>query len=61
MRVLALDPTGRSRACCAGVDGVRETVETALVGPLEFGAIVLVSAGVALARLDPEWSPPAPG
>lgn len=57
MRVLALDPAGGSRACCAGIDGVRATVETRLVGRLEFGAIVLVSAGVALARLDTEWVP----
>ena len=28
MRVLALDPAGGSRACCAGIDGVRATVET---------------------------------
>ena len=57
MRVLALDPAGRKRARCARVDGILETVETALVGALEPGAIVLVHAGVALARLDTEWAP----
>lgn len=56
MRVLALDPRGRSRARCAGIDGVPQTVELALVGRLEAGAIVLVHAGIALARLDAEWA-----
>lgn len=57
MRVLVLDPAGGTRARCAGVDGVATTVEVALVGPLEPGAIVLVKDGVALARLDEEWGP----
>ncbi len=57
MRVLALDPAGGTRARCAGADGIPATVETALVGPLEPGAIVLVHAGVALSRLDAEWAP----
>jgi hydrogenase maturation factor len=57
MRVLALDPRGGSLARCAGTDGVPATVETALVGPLETGAILLVHAGVALVRLDAEWVP----
>jgi hypothetical protein len=57
MRVLALDPAGGSLARCAGTDGIPTTVETALLGPLEPGAIVLVRAGVALARLDGEWVP----
>jgi len=56
MRVLALDRAGGTLARCAGVDGVPSTVETALVCPLEPGAIVLVHAGVALARLDAEWA-----
>jgi len=55
MRVLALDPAGGSLARCAAADGLLATVETALVGPLETGAIVLVHAGIALARLDLEW------
>ena len=55
MRVLALDPAGGTRARCAGIDGIARTVETALVGPLERGAVVLVQAGVALARLDTDW------
>jgi hydrogenase maturation factor len=57
MRVLALDPAGSTLARCAGTDGVLRTVETALLGPLETGAIVLVCAGIALARLDLEWVP----
>jgi hydrogenase maturation factor len=55
MRVLALDPRGGTLARCAGFDGIPTTVETALVRPLERGAVVLVNAGVALARLDAEW------
>jgi len=55
MRVLALDPAGGTRALCACVAGIPTTVETALLGRLEPGAIVLVHAGVALARLDTEW------
>ncbi|HEX4807208.1 MAG TPA: HypC/HybG/HupF family hydrogenase formation chaperone [Conexibacter sp.] len=54
MRVLALDPCG-SRARCAALDGIPLTIETALVGGLEPGAMVLVQAGVALARLDVDW------
>lgn len=57
MRVLAFDPAGGTLARCAGTDGVPATVETALIRPLEPGAIVLVQAGVALARLDTEWVP----
>jgi hydrogenase maturation factor len=55
MRVLALDPAGSTRARCAGIDGIAVTVETALISPIEPGAIVLVQAGIALARLDAEW------
>lgn len=57
MRVLALDPAGGTLARCAGTDCVPITVETALLSPLEPGAIVLVKAGIALARLDAEWVP----
>jgi len=52
MRVLALHPAGGTLARCAGIDGVPRTVETVLVAPLESGAVVLVKAGLALARLD---------
>ncbi len=55
MRVLLLDPAGGTLARCAGIDGVARTIETALVAPLEPGAIVLVQRGIALARLDSEW------
>lgn len=57
MRVLVLDRGGGTRARCAGIDGVPQTIETALIAPLEPGAIVLVKGGVALARLDTEWVP----
>jgi hypothetical protein len=57
MRVLALDPAGGTLARCAGTDGIPCTIETALVTPLEAGAIVLAQAGIALARLDAEWAP----
>jgi len=57
MRVLALDPAGSTLARCAGTDGTAATVETALVGVLEPGAILLVHRGIALARLDAEWAP----
>jgi hydrogenase maturation factor len=56
MRVLALDPTGGSLARCAGDDGIPRTIELALLGRLPMGAIVLVRAGIALARLDAEWA-----
>jgi HupF/HypC family len=57
MRVLALGRAGSTRARCAGADGIPVTVETALIRPLELGAVLLVQAGVALARLDTEWVP----
>lgn len=57
MRVLALDPRGSTRARCAGMDGIPTTIETALLYPLEPGAIVLVHRGIALLRLDAEWEP----
>jgi hydrogenase maturation factor len=55
MRVLAVDPRGGTLARCAGVDGIPRTIETVLIRPIELGAIVLVKAGIALARLDAEW------
>jgi hypothetical protein len=57
MRVLALHPAGSTLARCAGPDGIPATVETALIRPIEPGAIVLVRAGLALVRLDTEWVP----
>lgn len=57
MRVLALDPSGGTLARCAGTDGVATTVETTLVETVEPDAILLVQAGLALARLDAEWVP----
>jgi hydrogenase maturation factor len=57
MRVLAFHPAGGTLARCAGTDGIPTTVETALLDPLEPGAIVLVHRGIALLRLDEEWEP----
>ena len=57
MRVLALDPpAARSRAAPAPT-AFRGRSRRRCVGPLEPGAIVLVQAGIALARLDAEWAP----
>lgn len=57
MRVLAREPAGGSLARCSDADGVISTVETALVGDVGRGDLVLVHAGVALVRLDGEWTP----
>lgn len=57
MRVLAAPLAGGSLVRCAAADGMVATVETALVGQVEHGDLVLVHAGVALARLDEEWAP----
>jgi hypothetical protein len=57
MRVLALDRGGGTLARCAGTDGIPTTVETALIDPIELGAVVLVHGGIALVRLDAEWEP----
>ena len=57
MRVLLHERAGGRLVCCAGVDGTVAKVETALVGPVERGDIVLVHSGVALLRLDLEWAP----
>jgi hydrogenase assembly chaperone HypC/HupF len=51
MRVLRIDRT-RGLALCAASDGVRGTVEIALVEPVAPGDRVLVHAGVALVRLE---------
>jgi len=50
VEVLRLD--GPERARCLADHGWIETVETALVGPVRPGDVLLVHAGVALVRLD---------
>ena len=50
MRVVRLDAP-RGLALCADEAGEKVTVETALVGALAPGDVVLVHAGVALAAL----------
>ncbi|HMJ02757.1 MAG TPA: HypC/HybG/HupF family hydrogenase formation chaperone [Conexibacter sp.] len=57
MRVLVGEPAGGSLARCADVGGSVATVETVLVGAVERGDVVLVHSGVALVRLDAEWTP----
>jgi hydrogenase maturation factor len=49
MTVLALD-TLRGLALCAGADGRRMSVETALLDPVEVGDVLLVHAGTAIAH-----------
>jgi hydrogenase maturation factor len=44
----------RGLALCAAQDGRRSTVEIALVEPVAPGALLLVHAGTAIARLDAE-------
>ena len=51
MTVVGVDPV-RVLALCAGEDGERHTVETALVDPVGVGDRVLVHAGTAIARLE---------
>jgi hydrogenase assembly chaperone HypC/HupF len=53
MTVVRLDES-RGLALCEDADGARHTVETALVGLLASGRVVLVHAGVAIAALDAE-------
>ena len=53
MRVVAVDED-RSLAVCAASGGERHSVEIALVGPVAPGDALLVHAGTALTRLDPE-------
>jgi hydrogenase maturation factor len=52
MTVVRVDPD-RGLALCAGGDGARASVETALVEPVRPGDTLLVHAGTALARLEP--------
>jgi hydrogenase maturation factor len=49
-RVVAVDEA-RGLALCEAAGGARESVEIALVAPLQVGDTVLVHAGTALARL----------
>jgi hydrogenase maturation factor len=53
VRVVRIDAE-RGLALCAGDDGARTTIETALVEPVAVGEALLVHAGVALARLNAE-------
>jgi hydrogenase maturation factor len=52
MQVVRLDDD-RGLALCEHEDGVRETVETALVDSVAPGDVLLVHAGTALTRLGP--------
>ena len=52
MTVVRVD-VERGLALCAHEDGSRETVETALVEPVQTGDVLLVHAGTALTRLEP--------
>jgi hydrogenase maturation factor len=54
MRVVAVDADRGLALCAAGGDGARTSVETALVGDVAPGDALLVHAGTALARLEPE-------
>ncbi len=58
MRVLEVDRE-RALALCATDGSERETVEIALVDPVETGEWLLVHAGTALSRAAPDVLPPA--
>jgi hydrogenase assembly chaperone HypC/HupF len=51
MQVMRLDEE-RGLALCAGKDGERSTVETALIEAVATGDVLLVHAGTAIARVD---------
>ena len=51
MQVVRIDEV-RGLALCEQENGVRETVETALVDPVAPGDVLLVHAGTALTRLE---------
>jgi len=51
MTVVKIDPA-RGLALCAGDDGQRASVETALVEPVSVGDVLLVHAGTAIAQLE---------
>jgi hydrogenase maturation factor len=53
MTVVGVDRE-RGLALCSSDDGVRATVETALVEPVLAGQRLLVHAGTAIARLQPD-------
>jgi hydrogenase assembly chaperone HypC/HupF len=53
MTVVRIDEE-RGLALCADAAGASHTVETALVGPVAAGRVVLVHAGVAIASLADE-------
>jgi hydrogenase maturation factor len=53
MRVLEIHAERRLALCADGA-GRRETVETALVEPVGVGEGLLVHAGTAIAKLEPE-------
>ncbi len=55
MTVLRVDDP-RGLALCGGDDGERTTVEIALVAPVAPGDRLLVHAGTAIARLEPEFA-----
>jgi hydrogenase maturation factor len=55
MMVVKIDRP-RGLALCSAEDGVRATVETALVEPVALGERLLVHAGTAIARLDTDVS-----
>jgi hydrogenase maturation factor len=52
MTVVAVDRE-RGLALCSADDGLRATIETALVEPVIAGERLLVHAGTAIARLQP--------
>jgi hypothetical protein len=58
MTVVRIDAQ-RGLALCADAEGMRHTVESALVEPLAAGRVVLVHAGVAIAALSSKGRPPA--
>jgi hydrogenase maturation factor len=53
MTVLRVDEA-RALALCGGEDGAKATVEIALVSPVAPGDRLLVHAGTAIARMEPE-------
>lgn len=53
MSVLAVD-AHRGLALCVGEQDKHVSVETALIAPVSIGERLLVHAGTAIARLDPE-------
>ncbi len=53
MTVVKVDPE-RSLALCASAEGARQSVEIALVEPVESGELLLVHAGTALGRAAEE-------